>query len=359
MTDTVDFSSNAVGSKQPCSACGSGDAGSQGFADCYQRAVHAELAEQQPVRAEDKTGNKDGQSAKKMSDKEKETAAALLLLLFSQQMPSNLQPPDIHAEETEDSADAKADTSSPTTEKKTSLPLDTAAFADTLSEADNLNEAPVKPATHRPEKALGHADKDPAAPTLKTPPTAQTSEERQASNPPGTDLGNHSSAPLNENHLAPRPSLQSNHLAPTAPQSSAQAKALSLHGGQFGELLSQRVLWLSSQNLQSAQIELNPKELGTLEVRIALAAGQTEVHFASSHTEVRALLEGQLYRLQAMLENQGLPAPRLGIFDMSNGQNKESSGRQSHSSARQKNEQIQEGTGLPPTSKQTLIDYYA
>src|SRR5690606_22975230 len=51
--------------------------------------------------------------------------------------------------------------------------------------------------------------------------------------------------------------------------------------------LTDKVMWMSSQNLKSAEIKMNPAELGRLEIRIQISNEQTQVSFVSPHAGVR------------------------------------------------------------------------
>lgn len=73
------------------------------------------------------------------------------------------------------------------------------------------------------------------------------------------------------------------------------------------EALVNKVMWLSSQNLKSAELHLDPAELGKLEIRINLdGKDQAQVTFTSPNASVREALEGQVHRLREMLANQGM-----------------------------------------------------
>jgi len=322
------------------------------FAYLYQLAAHADLGEQ-PLTAADTAVDEDEASAKKLADEQ--SAVALLLFLFSQTMPSTPPPADIRADEGEDAAAIDVIPSEKTRRADSALPLDAAVVTDDLPEVDNRSETPIKPATAHPEKATGEiSDKDLAAQPVKTLSAAPTAEL------PIRPTDKRRAVPLSENTAAPRALLQSSYGLPSAVASPEQAQALPLRSGQFSELLSQRVMWLSSQNLQAAQIELSPKELGMLELRVALADGQAEVRFVSNHAEVRTVLEGHLPRLQEMLENQGLPGARLGVFDSSSTQNQEQGQRQERPAVKPTHAaQVEEDAERHPLSSQTLIDYYA
>lgn len=87
--------------------------------------------------------------------------------------------------------------------------------------------------------------------------------------------------------------------------------------GGWGEQVVDRVMWLSSQNLKSAEIQLDPAELGRLEVRISMAQEQTQVTFASANAGVRDALEGQMHRLRELFTQQGMNLLDVNVSDQS------------------------------------------
>lgn len=100
--------------------------------------------------------------------------------------------------------------------------------------------------------------------------------------------------------------------ATTLPQ-----QPLSMSQNGWSEAVVERVMWLSSQNLKSAEIQLDPAELGRLEVRINFNQEQTQVSFASPHAGVRDALEGQLQRLREMFNQQGMNLMDVNVSDQS------------------------------------------
>ncbi|MGK9064970.1 flagellar hook-length control protein FliK [Stutzerimonas chloritidismutans] len=74
----------------------------------------------------------------------------------------------------------------------------------------------------------------------------------------------------------------------------------------WSEAVVDRVMWMSSQNLKSAEIQLDPAELGRMEVRIDMNKDQAQVTFLSPHAGVRDALEGQMQRLRDMFTQQGM-----------------------------------------------------
>ncbi|MBA1261709.1 flagellar hook-length control protein FliK [Stutzerimonas stutzeri] len=74
----------------------------------------------------------------------------------------------------------------------------------------------------------------------------------------------------------------------------------------LSEAVVDRVMWLSSQNLKSAEIQLDPAELGRMEIRIDMSKEHSQVTFLSPHAGVRETLEGQMQRLRDMFSQQGM-----------------------------------------------------
>jgi flagellar hook-length control protein FliK len=86
----------------------------------------------------------------------------------------------------------------------------------------------------------------------------------------------------------------------------------------WSEAVVDRVMWLSSQNLKSAEIQLDPAELGRMEVRIDMNNDQAQVTFVSQHAAVRDVLEGQMQRLRDMFTQQGMTMD-VNVSDQSRG----------------------------------------
>lgn len=95
---------------------------------------------------------------------------------------------------------------------------------------------------------------------------------------------------------------------PVAAQTPAQVlnQPLAMHQSGLVDEVVNRVMYLSSQNLKSAQIQLEPAELGRLDIRVNMAQDQSNVTFLSPHLVVREALESQMGRLRDSFQQQGL-----------------------------------------------------
>ncbi len=78
------------------------------------------------------------------------------------------------------------------------------------------------------------------------------------------------------------------------------------HPGWSAEL-GQRMVWLANQEIREAKIQLNPRHLGPIDVRIVYSdAQQLSVSFNAQNPAAREALDAALPRLREMFEQQGL-----------------------------------------------------
>ena len=93
---------------------------------------------------------------------------------------------------------------------------------------------------------------------------------------------------------------------------------LAMHQSGWTEEVVNRVMYLSSVNLKSAEIQLQPAELGRLDIRVNMVPDQqTQVTFMSAHVGVREALEGQVHRLRDMFHQQGMGQVDVNVSDQS------------------------------------------
>ncbi|PUA46007.1 flagellar hook-length control protein FliK [Pseudomonas protegens] len=95
---------------------------------------------------------------------------------------------------------------------------------------------------------------------------------------------------------------------------------LAMHQSGWTDEVVNRVMYLSSANLKSADIQLQPAELGRLDIRVHMIPDQqTQVTFMSAHAGVREALEGQMHRMRDMFNQQGLGQVDVNVSDQSRG----------------------------------------
>lgn len=93
---------------------------------------------------------------------------------------------------------------------------------------------------------------------------------------------------------------------------------------QWGDEMGQQVKWLISQKMQSAELKLNPPQLGAVEIRITVQHDQVNLHFSTPHAVVKDSLEESMPRLREVLQESGLNLADVDVSqqDSTNRQNR-------------------------------------
>ncbi len=128
---------------------------------------------------------------------------------------------------------------------------------------------------------------------------------------------------------------------------------------QWGQAVSERVMWSANQKLQSASIQLDPPELGSLQVKLHITQDQVSVSFTSPHAHVRDALEQSLPRLREMMAEQGLNLGESSVEDQSSSQDQSRRERFAGDGRALIEESGQAQQETTQMSKLSLVDYYA
>jgi flagellar hook-length control protein FliK len=138
------------------------------------------------------------------------------------------------------------------------------------------------------------------------------------------------------------------------------------HGARPGEpvwnqAVNDRVMVMASKNGQFADIQLDPPELGSLQVRLHLKNDQVSVVFNTPHGSVREALEQNMPRLREMFADQGLNLSDSSVEDHSRGQQRGESGSDSRSSFAGYQSDIVDDNRIEVVQGESLslVDYYA
>lgn len=92
----------------------------------------------------------------------------------------------------------------------------------------------------------------------------------------------------------------------------------------WNQAVNNRVMMLSSQNGRFAEIQLDPPELGSLQVKLQVKNEQVSVVFSTPHAVVKDALEQGMPRLKEMFEQQGMSLADSSVEDQ--GQERHSDG---------------------------------
>lgn len=164
----------------------------------------------------------------------------------------------------------------------------------------------------------------PAAPVIEAKPDLEHAAKEFAD--PAKFAASDKSLPIESNTepvntTAPATNLaQANRAAPlpahSAPVSLPTVEVPVGHAG-WDSAFSQRVAWVASNNQQFAQLQLNPPNLGPVEIRISLNSDQANAAFTSPHAAVREAIEAALPRLRDMLADNGLSLGNVNVSSQS------------------------------------------
>lgn len=74
----------------------------------------------------------------------------------------------------------------------------------------------------------------------------------------------------------------------------------------WSDAFSSRVVWLAGQHQQSAELHVNPPELGPIDIMLSFDRDQAHIHFSSAHLPVREAIETALSSLRDALGQAGI-----------------------------------------------------
>ncbi|WP_432261338.1 flagellar hook-length control protein FliK [Cupriavidus sp. TMH.W2] len=161
---------------------------------------------------------------------------------------------------------------------------------------------------NRPDSGLGQHRADPLAASTGAP-DAKPAAMPFAAAPAAARTGETTAAsPDNTQALAAALAGQ-----PTPSAAAAAAAAVSrpvvappLYDSQWPQALGQQMIRLGTQGQQSAELQLNPPDLGPLKVVLNVVNDQAQAQFVSPHQAVRAAVEAALPHLRTALSENGI-----------------------------------------------------
>ncbi|VWC00475.1 flagellar hook-length control protein [Burkholderia stagnalis] len=153
--------------------------------------------------------------------------------------------------------------------------------------------------------------------------------------------------------LAAAAAAQSNaSVAPAAPGvAAANANVLAPHVGtaDWTDALSQKVVFLSNAHQQSAELTLNPPDLGPLQVVLRVADNHAHALFVSQHAQVRDAVEAALPKLRDAMEAGGLGLGSASVSDGGFAQQQQQNAQQSFAGG----QSSRRGNGAPSSGDAT------
>ncbi len=167
------------------------------------------------------------------------------------------------------------------------------------------------------QPAASAADLEAAPPVALTAKNPQQLQVEQALGNSGAGESDASVEVTRQPAVPVGPPLRPLPAAP-APAQTADANfanvAAQLGQGQSMNSLNERLQFMLLNGQNSAEIQLDPPELGSLQVRVTTRHEQTSVIFVAPNNAVRDALEQQLPRLRDTLEGAGLQLNDASVF---------------------------------------------
>jgi flagellar hook-length control protein FliK len=177
------------------------------------------------------------------------------------------------------------------------------AFKDTLTQSAPSSDAPApnpQSAAATPDSAL------PAVASLASIVTAQTPASSAPSK--ATPAASTPSSPI----IAGSPAAPPTQTTSATSASAAQQSPASSHENVLDQVVLGLRGKLDPQN-GKAEIRLDPPNMGSLKVSIALNKGSLTAQFETSTDVVRDLLSNHIDKLRSVLEGQGITVDRLAV----------------------------------------------
>lgn len=134
---------------------------------------------------------------------------------------------------------------------------------------------------------------------------------------------------------------------------------------EWSDEVSQRIRWAIGNQLQTAELKINPPQLGPVEVRVSVDADrQMTVTLASQHALVRETLTDNLPRLRELMSEHGFSAVNVDVSQHSSSDGRHHSAQltadpSAHAAAEAGAERETETGSLPQPAVRGLVDLYA
>lgn len=103
-----------------------------------------------------------------------------------------------------------------------------------------------------------------------------------------------------------------------APSSAIQMSLpLAVSHKNWGDQFNERIQWMVNQNIQRAELKLNPPNMGQIEVRINMNADQAQLHITTASNQIRDIVEDAMPRLREMFDQSGVQLGDVNVSSQS------------------------------------------
>ncbi|MBK1891779.1 flagellar hook-length control protein FliK [Undibacterium sp. 14-3-2] len=113
-------------------------------------------------------------------------------------------------------------------------------------------------------------------------------------------------SPVNVQQAPPQQQLNATQNATITGAVSANQISPPLNSSAWDKAVGQKVIWMVGASMQSAELTLNPPDLGPLQIVLNVTNDQANATFISAHPDVREALEASLPKLRQMMDDAGV-----------------------------------------------------
>ena len=139
------------------------------------------------------------------------------------------------------------------------------------------------------------------AAVLQTLPASDAAPKR-----PAAEQNDTTASPTSPVLPAPVGSTADRKIEVVQPQAHADTVPGLVGDEHWSDGLSQRVVWMVGQDVHAAKFQVEPPQLGPVEVKVTISNDQATVSFAAPHSATREAIQTALPRLQEMLLESGV-----------------------------------------------------
>ncbi|MEW6563037.1 MAG: flagellar hook-length control protein FliK [Pseudomonadota bacterium] len=181
--------------------------------------------------------------------------------------------------------------------------------------------APDKAAPALPQAAPGHDAGASKADNFMNMMAALTAVQSKTANAPADELQNTAniiqslSAPKADQATAAAQTLSAAQTQTNVATAAQLNVATPVSHPKWGDDFNQKITWLATQNQQSAELHLNPPQLGPIDVVVKVSGDQATALFTSPHAAVREAVEQALPKLRDMLADSGITLGNATVSD--------------------------------------------
>lgn len=130
----------------------------------------------------------------------------------------------------------------------------------------------------------------------------------------------------------------------------------------WGTMIAERSAMMASKSIKFAELQLDPPELGPLQVKVSVNQEQASVSFVAANAQVKDALDQSLAKLRELLEEQGLDLVNVDVSDQSSQQSDPEAEREGQGAAMSDSEHDESNMVAPTTLQGSVsygVDHYA